>query len=105
MPFYEYQCTACTHTTEELQKVNDPPLVQCPACGKNALEKVISATGFQLMGSGWYETDFKDKKPQPSPKNEETTSTPTEKAAEKTTPEKTIEKTPPKEATKKAAES
>jgi putative FmdB family regulatory protein len=61
MPFYEYQCQACGKQLESLQKISDPPLVDCPACGKPALEKKISAAGFRLTGGGWYVTDFKDK--------------------------------------------
>ncbi|MET0291526.1 MAG: FmdB family zinc ribbon protein [Steroidobacteraceae bacterium] len=59
MPFYEYQCRACGELTEVLQKVSDAPLRKCPACGKNQLNKLISAPVFRLKGSGWYETDFK----------------------------------------------
>jgi putative FmdB family regulatory protein len=63
MPIYEYRCSACGHQEEFLQKVSDPVLSQCPACGKPAFEKQLSAAGFQLKGSGWYATDFKSKKP------------------------------------------
>ena len=59
MPFYEYQCRHCGHQTEVLQKVSDPPLRKCPACGRNSLTKLISAPIFRLKGGGWYETDFK----------------------------------------------
>ncbi|MGD8514273.1 MAG: zinc ribbon domain-containing protein [Granulosicoccaceae bacterium] len=59
MPIYEYQCTACGHTMDVLQKMSDAPLSDCPECGKPALQKKISAAGFRLSGSGWYETDFK----------------------------------------------
>jgi putative FmdB family regulatory protein len=59
MPIYEYKCTSCGHRKEVLQKMSDAPLTQCPACGKAALSKLISAAGFQLKGSGWYATDFK----------------------------------------------
>ena len=59
MPFYEYRCEACGYELEALQKVSDAPLSDCPACGKPALKKLISAAGFRLKGSGWYETDFK----------------------------------------------
>lgn len=62
MPIYEYQCDACAHTLEALQKLSDAPLVDCPACSKAALTKKISAAGFRLAGSGWYETDFKSGK-------------------------------------------
>lgn len=59
MPIYEYVCTACEHQLEALQKLSDPALLDCPACEKPALKKMISAPGFRLSGSGWYETDFK----------------------------------------------
>ena len=59
MPFYEYRCEACGHELEAMQKMSDAPLTDCPACGAAALTKLISAAGFRLKGSGWYETDFK----------------------------------------------
>ena len=64
MPIYEYQCKACGHKFESLQKISDPPHTDCPDCEKPELIKLISAAGFRLKGSGWYETDFKggDKK-------------------------------------------
>jgi putative FmdB family regulatory protein len=62
MPFYEYQCRACGHELEALQKVSDPVLKKCPSCGKNQLTKLVSAPVFRLKGGGWYETDFKTDK-------------------------------------------
>jgi putative FmdB family regulatory protein len=59
MPFYEYQCSACKHHTEVLQKISDAPLKKCPNCGKQTLQRLISAPVFRLKGGGWYETDFK----------------------------------------------
>lgn len=59
MPFYEYQCSACGHHHEELQKVSDRPLRKCPACGRSRLKRLVSAPVFRLKGGGWYETDFK----------------------------------------------
>jgi len=59
MPIYEYVCNECGHQLEALQKMNDAPLLECPTCEKVALKKKISAPGFRLSGSGWYETDFK----------------------------------------------
>jgi putative FmdB family regulatory protein len=61
MPIYEYQCSECGHELEKLQKLSDPPLTDCPVCGKAALRKRVSAAGFRLKGGGWYETDFKGK--------------------------------------------
>jgi putative FmdB family regulatory protein len=64
MPIYEYQCQSCQHQLEALQKMSAEPLLDCPACGKEALKKKVSAAAFRLKGGGWYETDFKtgDKK-------------------------------------------
>ena len=64
MPIYEYQCQACQHQLEALQKISDDPLTDCPECGKAELRKRVSAVAFRLKGGGWYETDFKtgDKK-------------------------------------------
>jgi putative FmdB family regulatory protein len=59
MPFYEYQCQACSAQVEVLQKITDAPLKKCPECGKPRLKKLISAPVFRLKGGGWYETDFK----------------------------------------------
>jgi len=60
MPIYEYQCEACGHRLEALQKISDEPLSDCPACGHASLQKLVSAAGFRLKGGGWYVTDFKD---------------------------------------------
>lgn len=59
MPIYEYECKACGHRLEKLQKVSAAPLSECPACQTHALSRLISAAGFRLAGGGWYETDFK----------------------------------------------
>lgn len=59
MPVYEYECQACGKYLEALQKISEPPLTDCPGCGQPQLKKLISAAGFRLKGSGWYETDFK----------------------------------------------
>jgi putative FmdB family regulatory protein len=61
MPFYEYECQACGKYLETLQKLSEPPLTDCPECGKPELKKLVSAAGFRLKGAGWYETDFKSK--------------------------------------------
>ncbi len=60
MPIYVYNCSACGNDHEALQKFSDPVLVDCPACGKPSLVKQITAAGFQLKGTGWYVTDFRD---------------------------------------------
>lgn len=59
MPIYAYRCSACGHAKDVLQKMSDPLLTTCPACGAEAFSKQLTAAGFQLKGSGWYATDFK----------------------------------------------
>jgi putative FmdB family regulatory protein len=59
MPIYAYKCSACGYAQDEMQKIADAVLTQCPSCGKPDYVKQLSAAGFQLKGSGWYATDFK----------------------------------------------
>lgn len=61
MPIYEYQCASCHHHFDLIQKINAEPVKQCPKCFNNTVVKLVSAAGFQLKGTGWYETDFKTK--------------------------------------------
>jgi putative FmdB family regulatory protein len=68
MPIYEYRCEACGHQEEFLQRLSEPPLTVCPVCHKPAFQKMLSAAGFQLKGSGWYATDFKTKSTRPADK-------------------------------------
>lgn len=76
MPIYAYRCSACGHAQDVLQKVSDPLLTTCPACGAEAFTKQVTAAGFQLKGSGWYVTDFRGsdgaKKPAAEPAAEGT---------------------------------
>ena len=69
MPLYEYQCDACGHRFEVIQKMSDPPLEACPKCGE-ILRKLQAAPAFHLKGSGWYVTDYA-KKDQSSAKSED----------------------------------
>lgn len=107
MPIYEYRCASCGFQDEHLQKVSERPLKVCPSCGKAKYEKMLSAPGFQLKGSGWYATDFKggakpqaakpeakgdakaqvkdDAKAETKPKTESKTETKAEKASASTT--------------------
>ena len=59
MPIYAYRCAQCGHELDALQKISEPALVDCPSCGKPSLAKKLTAAGFQLKGSGWYQTDFR----------------------------------------------
>jgi putative FmdB family regulatory protein len=60
MPIYAYKCESCGHRQDVLQKISDPLLTVCPACGASSYVKQVTAAGFQLKGSGWYVTDFRD---------------------------------------------
>lgn len=88
MPIYEYQCQSCGNEIEIIQKISDPHIIQCDACGKPDMKKKVSAAAFRLSGSGWYETDFKsgDKK------NLTDNKKPTDKKSESTSKEKAPKK-------------
>lgn len=60
MPIYAYKCDTCGHSKDVLRKISDPPLTDCPSCGAATFTKQLTAAGFQLKGSGWYVTDFRD---------------------------------------------
>jgi len=86
MPIYEYACEQCGHNLEKLQKMSDDPLTDCPECEQPSLKKQISAVGFRLKGSGWYETDFKGKSKKPTDKTDnKSESKPSKKSETKTT--------------------
>jgi putative FmdB family regulatory protein len=75
MPLYDYLCSHCEHQDDVLVKLSDDPLLNCPVCKNTTFEKQVSAPHFKLKGSGWYETDFKNKpKPEDSKKDNEKTS-------------------------------
>jgi len=59
VPIYVYRCSHCGHQQDVLQKMSDPRLTVCPSCGQATYEKQVTAAGFRLKGSGWYETDFR----------------------------------------------
>jgi len=59
MPIYAFACHACGHHFDRLQKLSDPDPAECPACGKPAVRRQVTAPSFRLAGGGWYETDFK----------------------------------------------
>lgn len=61
MPIYEYACSDCFHEFEVMQKMSDEPVKACPECGQERAKRLVSAPKFKLKGSGWYETDFKNK--------------------------------------------
>lgn len=73
MPIYDYQCTSCGHKAEVMRKVSAASTEACPQCGTEAFSKQLSAPSFQLNGSGWYATDFKDKTAKSSVKTADST--------------------------------
>jgi putative FmdB family regulatory protein len=90
MPLYEYECTACGHRFERIQKFSDPPADTCPKCG-GALRKLMSSPAFQFKGSGWYVTDYAKKEPSGGGK---TDTTATNETKSETKSEKTEKSSP-----------
>src|SRR5450432_26708 len=82
MPIYEYRCESCGHQQEFLQKVSDATLTVCTKCGKPTFSKMVTAAGFQLKGSGWYATDFKNSGAKPATKTSATPANGDKPAAE-----------------------
>ena len=69
MPIFDYQCQACGHAFDVLQKPGDEVLRGCPECGDKTLRKLLSAPNFHLKGSGWRNSkDAQPKKPNVRPK-------------------------------------
>ncbi len=70
MPIYAYRCVECDFAKDVLQRMSDPVLTDCPACGKPGFRKQVTAAGFQLKGTGWYATDFKNSGSKPAAKSD-----------------------------------
>ncbi len=87
MPIYEYQCSNCHHQFDAIQKISDEPLNECPECHKKTAVKLVSAAGFQLKGTGWYVTDFKNKPKASSSKSAEKGTPATERTSTTATTE------------------
>jgi putative FmdB family regulatory protein len=103
MPTYRYQCKNCGHELEELQSMNEPPLVRCPACGTDSLARVMSGgAGLIFKGSGFYLTDYKKESASPGRQDgkKETAATGSEKSSgEKTGGKETSGEKPGKKET------
>ncbi len=78
MPIYDFECASCGFKAELMRKMSEPSQTVCPQCTKETFAKLLSAPSFQLSGTGWYASDFKDKKPKSNDKT-------TEKSEAKTT--------------------
>ena len=70
MPIYDYQCTSCGFKKEVMRKISEPNVTVCPECQKESFAKQVSAPSFQLNGTGWYATDFKNGGNKPEKKAE-----------------------------------
>jgi putative FmdB family regulatory protein len=57
MPIYEYRCPN-GHTFEVFQRMSDPPVQVCEACGDGPVEKVLFPVAVHFKGSGFYSTDY-----------------------------------------------
>ena len=95
MPLYEYQCEACGHRFEVIQKFSDPPVETCQRCG-GAVRKLLSSPAIQFKGSGWYITDYAKKDSSSSASG--SSETKTESKTESKTETKTDTSTPSKPA-------
>jgi putative FmdB family regulatory protein len=75
MPIYDFACTNCGFKDEEMRKISAPNQTVCPKCSKETYTKMLSAPSFQLNGTGWYASDFKDKNSDKTNKKIETKTT------------------------------
>jgi putative FmdB family regulatory protein len=103
MPLYEYECQACGHRLEAQQKLADAPLTKCPECGKEQLQKLISATSFTLKGGGWYKDLYSSAKPGSESASPDTSSSEKKSAESTTTTEKSSGDSKPSSDSKPAA--
>jgi putative FmdB family regulatory protein len=87
VPIYEYRCANCGFEKEYLQKLSDAPITDCERCGRPTMAKLVSAAGFQLKGSGWYATDFKNNGAKPKAKEDSKTDAPAGDSGTKPSPD------------------
>lgn len=88
MPIYEYRCASCGYQKEYLLRMSDAPLTVCPECNKETFGKMVTAAGFQLKGTGWYVTDFKNG-PKPNAEQAKPVSSPKKEVAKESKAEAT----------------
>lgn len=93
MPIYEYECSACGHIEEAIQKFSDRPLTKCSQCS-GKLQKLVSHSSFHLKGTGWYVTDYAGKSGGDASQNKKTEAVSTDKAKKtsKAEPKKSADK-------------
>ena len=83
MPTYEYKCLECGNLFEEFQKMTDEPLKICPKCGGHVKRLISAGVGPIFKGSGFYQTDYKNKSVNPKPMKSENKSSESKPAAGK----------------------
>ena len=109
MPIYEYRCAKCGFQKEYLQRLSEPQLTKCPECGKKTFNKMVTAAGFQLKGTGWYATDFKDsgskKKSADKPAEGSSKESSKESSAKESSKESSTKESPAKESSKESSKS
>jgi putative FmdB family regulatory protein len=66
MPNYDYRCLECGYNFEEFQKMTDEPLTKCPKCKGHVKRLIGAGLGPIFKGSGFYQTDYKNKSSKPS---------------------------------------
>ena len=98
MPLYEYECDACGHRFEVIQKFSDAPIDKCPACG-STVHKLQSAPAFHLKVTGWYATDYGRKESKSTESSSESKDSKSEKSTTASDSSKT-DATPAKSETK-----
>jgi putative FmdB family regulatory protein len=62
MPIYAYRCKKCGSEEEHIQRMSDPPVTKCEACG-GRLDRLLSPAAFHLKGGGWYRDGYASAKP------------------------------------------
>jgi len=82
MPTYEYECLKCGRVFEIRQRISEPPLTVCDACG-GRVRRLLSAAPFILKGEGWYVTDYPSESRKKARESEKSADKPAEKPAEK----------------------
>ena len=103
MPIYEYECEQCSTRFEEIQKMSDPNIEQCPNCGKGPVRRLLSSPAIQFKGSGWYVTDYAGKGKPDSASVESTGKSKTAKAKVDTDNKKGTKESKEKSTTNKPA--
>ena len=105
MRIYEYRCAKCGFQKEYLQRISEPLLTKCPECGKKTFNKMVTAAGFQLKGTGWYATDFKNSGDKSKAKDKSGDGAKESSAKESSAKESPAKESPAKESSAKESKS